>query len=61
MSFTFCALHKLRRHNASQALRARCVVSDGELVVGYSSLVVGRMVVIAIVVASVAHRKFFIF
>ena len=52
-SFTSLAPHKLRQKNASQTLRATCVVSGGELVVGYGISVVGRMAVIAIVVAGV--------
>mgnify|MGYP000069809997 CR=1 FL=1 len=52
-SFTSPVSHKLGRYNASQTLRARFVVGGGELVVGYGTSVVGRMAVIAIVVAGV--------
>ena len=52
LSLTSLASHKLGRRNASQALRTRCVVGGGELVVGYGPSAVGRMVVIVIVVVS---------
>ena len=44
--FKSLASHKLGQRNASQALRARCVVGGGELVVGCSPSVVVRMTVI---------------
>ena len=58
-SFASLTSHKLGRCNASQTLRARCVVGGGgELVVRYGPFMVGRMMVIVAVVASIAHNKY---
>ena len=46
-SFTSLASHKLGRRNASQTLRARCVVGGGgELVVRYGTSMVGKVMAI---------------
>ena len=56
-SFKSLASHKLGHRNASQALRARRVVGGGELVVGYSSLVVVRMTVIVWLYYLLIHSR----